>query len=244
MNTRCISALAFFSLTGLAVAGPVFDINFEPPACPEGASFEARTNRGNLAGSAPAMITDITTRDGVTDNAWTASVVKSLSDEKNHWLKFDIPAGTAFSGRIQAHDPYRINKGDTGTWFLQFDYTPLEGEGGFLGGWTFIDVNGIQISNHINNHPFFFDSIAGGPRFTPGKTSRVRLEIDMGSSAATAFRVFVDGKQVVAQPAFNNIGNELGGFAFHLAGESNPVFNSATSFAFDNILFGPVEASK
>jgi hypothetical protein len=244
MNTRCLPAFAYLFMTGLAFAAPVYNITFEPPDCPEGASFDARTGRGNLAGSAPSMLTDISAKDGVTDNAWTATVVKSLTDEKNHWLKIDIPAGTAFSGRIQGLVPGYLAGGDKGTWFLQFDYTPLEGEGGFLGGWTFIDTNGIQISNHINNHPLFFDSIIDGPGFQPGKTGTIRLEIDMGSSADNAFRVIVNGKQVLAKAAFNNVGNTIGGFAFHIAGESNPVFPAATSFALDNILFGPVEAAK
>lgn len=239
-----LSILTAIAVTTTPVfSAPVFDITFEKPAYAEGASYDAKTDAGKLTGASPAHLTTLEIKPGAPDNEWTATVAKASSTSANQWLRIDIPAGSSFSGKIQGWAPDRIVGDEKGTWVLEFDYTPLIGEGGFLGGWTLLSRDGRQLSTHANNHPLFLNGFGGGEALIVGETYKLKVEVDLNSTLPIAFRAYVNGTQVFAGPAINNA-DGVGGFAFHLAGQINQTFSATTSFALDNIKFGPVESLK
>jgi hypothetical protein len=242
LSTLSILA-AIATITTPAFSAPVFDITFEKPAYAAGASFDAKTNSGKLTGLSPAHLTTVEIKSGATDNEWTATIAKASPTSANHWLRFDIPGGSGFSGRVQGWAADRIVGEDDGTWVLQFDYTPLIGEGGFLGGWTLLSRDGRQLSTHANNHPLFLNGFGGGVDLIVGETYKLKIEVDLNSTSPTAFRAYVNGTQTFAGPAINNT-EGVGGFAFHISGQINQTVSETKSFALDNIKLGPLDATR
>ncbi|MFH1497333.1 MAG: hypothetical protein ABII82_05850 [Verrucomicrobiota bacterium] len=239
LQLSTLSILTVIAVATPAFAAPVFDITFEKPAYSAGDAYDAKTDSGKLTGASPAHLTTFEIKAGAPENEWTATVAKASPSSANHWLRFDIPAGSSFSGRVQGWAPDRIVGDEKGTWVLQFDYTPLIGEGGFLGGWTLVSRDGSQLSTHSNNHPLFLNGFGGGEPFIVGETYRLKVEVDLNSTLPIAFRAYVNGTQIFAGPAINNT-NGVGGFAFHISGQINQTFTEAKSFALDNIKFGPL----
>jgi hypothetical protein len=165
---------------------------------------------------------------------WTATV-RDSGTASGRLLEITTPAGYS-SGGLEFFRPQGLSS-QTGTWYAQFDYTRLTESGGPLGIFYILSNGGTPLGNCI----LYADNWGGDQALAYNTSYTLRMEVDMGSSAADSFRVYCNDFLVGSSQNSGSAGAEIGGLSF--------VFNAyyeaptARTFTLDNIQFGLVAES-
>lgn len=232
VSTALLPLAAGLLVATSAFAAPIVNIDFEAPEYTIGDSYDAATNTGNLTGSLPNELTLMTAGAG---SAWTADI---MSGGGGQVLHFFIPINStnpsSSFGASTASNP----GGDSGTWFVSFDYTRLSGGGALSFDWGAVNTSG-QFMKPQANGQFYVDTLlAPTSNFAVGVSTNLRMEIDMGDPTSTTDgRLYVNDTLYLTFDAMNNSGGaQFGGFQMNF-------FSSQAAdreFSIDNIIVDQV----
>ena len=224
---QCFKGAAILALisasTATLMAAPVFDVNFESPTYTVGDSFIAGgANTLDVNGPAPSAITGMATFGST---GWNATV--EAAGPTGNRLTFANTEATTIDGRFECFAP--PVGGNTGTWFIQLDYTRLYSAGGLMLNFHIVDNGGSDLVPVVGLYSDKWQGIS----LAVGSTSTLRIELDMGTSN---WRTYYNGTLAHSYTTSISAGKSLGGLSAYFANIAGPT----TYFALDNIQIGAV----